>query len=72
MAKKIKDNYDNYVKNVTPVTNVWKNIFNAFWIGGLICLLGQFLLDFFQNMGFKKETAGYYEMLVLILLSVML
>jgi len=21
MAKKIKDNYDNYVKNVTPVTN---------------------------------------------------
>ena len=58
MAKKIKDNYDNYVKNVTPVTNVWKNIFNAFWIGGLICLLGQFLLDFFQNMGFKKETAG--------------
>ena len=49
MAKKIKDNYDNYVKNVTPVTNVWKNIFNAFWIGGLICLLGQFLLDFFQD-----------------------
>ena len=72
MAKKIKDNYDNYVKNVTPVTNVWKNIFNAFWIGWLICLLGQFLLDFFQNMGFKKETAGYYEMLVLILLSVIL
>ena len=72
MAKKIKDNYDNYVKNVTPVTNVWKNIFNAFWIGGLICLLGQFLLYFFHNMGFKKETAGYYEMLVLILLSVIL
>lgn len=72
MDDEIKKNYDEYVKSVTPTTCVWKNILNAFWIGGLICVLGQFLLDLFRNMGLKKETAGYYEMLVLILIAVLL
>lgn len=72
MEDEIKKNYDEYVKSVTPTTNFGKNLLNAFWIGGLICVIGQALLDFFKNMGFKTEIAGYYEMLVLILLSVIL
>lgn len=72
MKDEIKENYDEYVKSVTPTTNFAKNLLNAFWIGGLICVLGQFLLELFQNMGFDKEIAGYYEMLVLILISVIL
>lgn len=72
MEDEIKKNYDEYVKSVTPTTCFPKNLFNAFWIGGLICILGQALLDFFKYMGFKKDIAGFYEMLVLILLSVLL
>lgn len=72
MEDEIKKNYDEYVKNITPTTSFPKNLFNAFWIGGLICILGQALLDFFKYMGFKKDIAGFYEMLVLILLSVLL
>ncbi|MDE7308062.1 MAG: SpoVA/SpoVAEb family sporulation membrane protein, partial [Lachnospiraceae bacterium] len=72
MEDEIKKNYDEYVKSVTPTTSFPKNLFNAFWIGGLICVLGQALLDFFKYMGFKKDIAGFYEMLVLILLSVLL
>lgn len=72
MEEEIKQHYDEYVKNVTPTTNVFKNIFNAFWIGGLICVIGQGLLEFFQYMGADKKTAGYYEMLVLILIAVLL
>ena len=72
MADEIKKNYDEYGKRVTPTTSFPKNLFNAFWIGGLICVLGQALLDFFKYMGFKKDIAGFYEMLVLILLSVLL
>lgn len=72
MEDEIKKNYDVYVKNVTPTTNVAKNIFHAFWIGGLICVFGQFLLEWFLSMGFDKEIAGYYEMILLILLAVLL
>jgi len=72
MEDEIKKNYDEYVKNVTPTTSFPKNLFNAFWIGGTICVLGQALLDLFQYLGFKKDIAGFYEMLVLILLSVLL
>ena len=67
-----KKQYNEYVERVTPNNNLIKDMFNAFWIGGLICVLGQALLDFFKYMGFKKDIAGFYEMLVLILLSVLL
>lgn len=72
MKDEIRKNYDSYVKNVTPTTSLLKNILNAFWIGGLICTLGQALLEFYQHLGNDKETAGYLEMLSLILIAVLL
>lgn len=72
MNNKIKEHYDEYVKEVTPTTNVFLNIVKAFVIGGIICVIGQLLLALFKNMGFNKEIAGYYEMIVLILASVIL
>ena len=72
MAKKIKDNYDNYVKNVTPVTNVWKNIFNAFWIGGLICVVGQIFMNCYGTWGLEKQDAGTAASMTLVALSALL
>ena len=37
--------YNQYVKQVTPTHSLVKNCFHAFWIGGLICVIGQL---FFQ------------------------
>lgn len=64
--------YNDYVKEVTPTHNIWINLLNAYWIGGLICVLGQFLINWFMSMGFDKETAGAYNVLVLVFLSVVL
>lgn len=72
MEDEIKKNYDEYVKNVTPTTSMPKNMWHAFLIGGCICLLGQILIEFFQGMGFDKETAGSYEIVILVLTSVIL
>ena len=36
-----KDAYNAYVKEVTPVNPVWKNIVRAFVTGGIICTIGQ-------------------------------
>ena len=46
-----KKQYETYVKEVTPVHNLWMNMAKAFLVGGLICTLGQFLLNWCQNMG---------------------
>lgn len=72
MTGSIKEHYDSYVKNVTPTASTLKNVWNAFWIGGLICTFGQLLLEVFLALGMDKDTAGYYEMVCLILSSVLL
>lgn len=62
--------YNDYVKRVTPTHCTWKNCLHAFLSGGVICLFGQLLLTLFINMGIEKETAGLYNILVLMLISV--
>ena len=70
--KRRNKKYNEYVKEVTPTHNIWVNLFNAYWIGGTICVLGQLLINWFMSMGMDKETAGAYNVLVLVLLSVIL
>lgn len=64
--------YSDYVKKVTPTHNVWMNMFHAFWMGGIVCALGQFCTNMFMNYGMEKETAGKWTLLVLIAISVIL
>lgn len=70
--KRRNQKYNDYVKEVTPTHNTWVNLFNSFWMGGLICVIGQFFINLFMNLGLDKETAGAYNTLVLVLLSVIL
>lgn len=64
-----KKQYETYVKEVTPVHNLWMNMAKAFLVGGLICTLGQFLLNRCQNMGLDEKTAGTWCSVILVFLS---
>ena len=64
--------YQKYVKQVTPTHNLFLNMVKAFVTGGAICVLGQVILNWCQNVGMKQETAGSWCSLLLILLSVIL
>lgn len=64
--------YQQYVKQVTPMHNMWVNLFHAFWMGGLVCTLGQWITNMLMKTGLDKDTAGKWNLLVLILLSVVL
>ena len=37
-----KQTYQEYVNKKSPNSPIWKNCFNAFWVGGLICTIGKF------------------------------
>ena len=51
--------YNQYVKQVTPTHSLVKNCFHAFWIGGLICVIGQLFFHLFQtNLDLNKEDGG--------------
>lgn len=67
-----KKEYGKYVKQVTPVHSVWKNMGQAFFVGGGICLLGQVLTGIFKGMGMEQETAAAWTTLSLIGASVLL
>ncbi len=64
--------YTQYVENHTPKPNLLKNMWNAFWVGGAICVLGQVLTNLFLGRGLKEEDAAAFTTLSLILLSVVL
>lgn len=63
--------YEKYVKKMTPTHNLWLQMAKAFLMGGLICVLGQFIVNYCINeLGMDKDTAGSWCSLSLVLLSV--
>ena len=40
-----KKKYADYIKAITPVHNLWISMGKAFITGGLICTLGQFIMN---------------------------
>lgn len=64
--------YNDYVKEVTPTHNLVANMVKAFFTGGIICCMGQFLLNTCQWFGLDKDTSGSWCSLILVLASVIL
>lgn len=67
-----KKEYGKYVKQVTPVHSVFKNMLRAFLTGGIICTIGQAFMQLYGGMGMDKETAAAWTTLSLIAGSVIL
>jgi len=64
--------YNEYVKKVTPTTNTFLNVVKAFVTGGIICLLGQIIKDLLINAGLSEDNAGYYQILILMGIAIIL
>lgn len=67
-----KKEYQDYVKEMTPVHSLPRNMAKAFFVGGLICVLGQWLLNMAKSYGLDKEMAGSWCSLILVFLSAVL
>ena len=65
--------YNEYVKQVTPTHNLWGNMFKALLLGGVICLVGQFIVNTaMNNFNLEQKEASTWCSLILILVSVIL
>ena len=70
--QKQQKQYQDYVKKITPVHSLGLNMCKAFLTGGIICVLGQFILNYAKSLGLDKDTSGSWCSLILILISVIL
>lgn len=64
--------YGKLVEQFSPKSPMWKDCLNAFWIGGLICVLGQIFLNCYTGLGLDKDAAGTAASMSLVALSALL
>ena len=64
--------YQEYVNQKSPNSPSLKNCFNAFWVGGLICSLGQIILSYCKYKGIDEEISGTIVSIILICISAFL
>ena len=69
---KEQQDYQNFVKQKRPKPPLLKNSIMAFLVGGLICVIGQGILNFFISEGMTPKQAGAPTSIVMILLGAFL
>lgn len=67
-----KEDYQKFVEDKSPNSPIFKNCFNAFWVGGLICSLGQIMFEFFKYRGLEEKLCYSSVSISLIFLSAFL
>lgn len=69
---KQQEEYKQYVKEVTPVHSLPKNMIKAFIVGGIICVIGQFIIEMGKKYGLDDKMASTWCSLILVLIAVLL
>lgn len=64
--------YQDKFNKINPKPPILKNVLWAFLVGGLICTIGQFVQNYFAEMGFAKKEAGALTSVVMVFLGAFL
>ena len=64
--------YNKLVEDMAPKSPMWKDCLNAFWIGGLICVIGQLFINLYSYLGLDETNAGTAASMSLVAISALL
>ena len=64
--------YQEYVNKKSPNSPIFKNCFNSFWTGGLICAIGQIIMEVCKYNGLDTTASSTIVSISLIFLSAFL
>nr|WP_294526148.1 SpoVA/SpoVAEb family sporulation membrane protein [uncultured Blautia sp.] len=70
--QKKQEEYEQYVKQITPSHNLGLNMAKAFLTGGLICMAGQGITNFALWLGSDLDDARIWCSVTLVFISVLL
>jgi stage V sporulation protein AC len=69
----INNNYLEYVKGISPKTNQKRSLLRAFWVGGVICSIGQTIRYLFEyGLNLQGDELSSYVSMVMIFLGAFL
>ncbi len=67
MGKEItKEKYSSMVKKASPDSPIITNCIKAFIIGGIICCIGQFIMNWCNVFGLSTEESSAYTSIILV------
>lgn len=61
-----QEEYHHLVNRIKPKPPLARNCFWAFVVGGLICVVGQLIMDFFIMLGYSRQDAGSLDAIAMI------
>ena len=64
--------YGKLVQSLAPKSPIRKDCLNAFWVGGLICALGQLIMNGFLALEMEKQDASCATSMSLVVLAAIL
>ena len=64
--------YDALVRELSPRSPAWKDCLWAFCVGGGICTLGQFLINWYSRTGLEKADASGAASMTLVAIAALL
>lgn len=70
--QKQQEAYQEYVKKKTPVHSLPTNMIRAFVTGGIICVIGQLIMNYCKGVGLDKELSAGWTAMILVFLSALL
>ena len=72
-SKTYNRNYNEYIARISPRSHELRSIFRSFWVGGVICCIGQgfrYLLEF--GLGLTGDELAAYVSVIMIFLGAFL
>ena len=64
--------YGKLVDEISPNSPMGKDCLNAFVVGGIICTIGQFFMNYYTKLGLGKDEAGTAASMTLVAISAIL
>ncbi len=64
--------YDDMSKKASPPSPKLKNCINAFWIGGLICIIGEAFRTYYTSLGWNQDEIKAGVAITLIVITAIL
>lgn len=67
------DHYASLVQSISPPSKLGQGLFRAFWVGGVICMIGQLCIEIGQAfLDMTPATASTFASMVLVFLTALL
>ena len=70
--EQIKNKYKQMAKEATPKSEIFKNCLKAFLVGGIICDIGQLIMNIIESLGYPKEQAMNIVPIIMVFIGAVL